>query len=113
MEAYDAVAVVRATGRWPWIDPKDSQASLRVRWNAFGIWAFASVVRVAAGGGTAAAAAGQLGGELAAFGLGVAGPLALERLVAVIGRRVETPAAVSAAGVDDRPDDMAGAADVR
>jgi hypothetical protein len=48
------------------------------------LWLFAALVRIAAGAGTAAAASSQVSGELGAFGLGVAGPLALERLMAVL-----------------------------
>jgi len=86
VEAYDTVAVVRATGRWPWLDPDTPPEELTStdRWNRFGVWLFAAVVRIAAGGGLAAAASGQVSGELGAFGLGVAGPLALERILAVL-----------------------------
>jgi hypothetical protein len=87
VEAYDTLAVVRATGTWPWLYPRDSGTSAGARWNAFGLWLFATVVRIAAGGGVAAAASGQVSGALGAFGLGVAGPLALERLAAVTWRR--------------------------
>jgi hypothetical protein len=85
VEAYDTVAVARATRRWPWLDPgKPSKETTQTeRWNAFGVWLFAATVRVAAGGGVAAAASSQVIGELAAFGLGVAGPLALERITAL------------------------------
>lgn len=79
VEAYDAVAVVRRTGTWPWSDPPGHLAK-----GGLGVWLFAAVVRIAAGAGTAAAASGQISGELGAFGIGVAGPLALERLVAVV-----------------------------
>ncbi|MGH3913024.1 MAG: hypothetical protein ACRDTC_06395, partial [Pseudonocardiaceae bacterium] len=84
MEAYDFVAVARATRRWPWLDPsKQARETTRgERWNAFGIWIVAAIARIAAGGGVAAAASGQIIGELAAFGLGVAGPLVLERILA-------------------------------
>lgn len=84
MEAYDIVAVARATRRWPWLDPdKPARDSTRAElWNAFGVWLLATIARVAAGGGVAAAASSQITGELAAFGLGVAGPLTLERIVA-------------------------------
>jgi hypothetical protein len=83
VEAYDIVAVARATRRWPWLDPrKSAEETTRVeRWNAFGVWLLATIVRIAAGGGVAAAASSQMTGELAAFGLGVAGPLALERIL--------------------------------
>lgn len=86
VEAYDIVAVARATRRWPWLDPAKSSREMTYaeRWNAFGVWLFATVVRIAAGGGGAAAASSQVTGELAAFGLGVAGPLALERILATV-----------------------------
>jgi hypothetical protein len=86
VEAYDTVAVVRATRNWPWLDPDtlSAEMSWSRRFSAFGLWLFAAIVRIAAGGGTAAAASSQLTGELGAFGLGVAGPLAMERLLAVI-----------------------------
>jgi hypothetical protein len=86
VEAYDIVAVARATGRWPWLDPARPAKEMThaERWNAFGVWLFATIVRIAAGGGGAAAASSQVTGELAAFGLGVAGPLALERILATV-----------------------------
>ena len=54
------------------------------------------VVRVGAGAGVAAAAAGsgQVAGTLAAFGLGVAAPLVVEKLAQVVpltGRLKDTP----------------------
>jgi hypothetical protein len=84
VELYDIVAVARATRRWPWLDPaKPAAETTRAeRWNAFGVWLLATTARVAAGSGGAAAASGQVTGELAAFALGVAGPLALERILA-------------------------------
>lgn len=84
VEAYDLVAVARATRRWPWLDPdKPAKETTRAeRWNAFGVWFLATITRIAAGGGVAAAASSQVTGELAAFGLGVAGPLVLERILA-------------------------------
>jgi hypothetical protein len=84
VEAYDLVAVARATRRWPWLAlGKPAKKTTRAeRWNAFGVWFLATITRIAAGGGVAAAASSQVGGELAAFGLGVAGPLVLERILA-------------------------------
>jgi hypothetical protein len=95
VEAYDTVALVRATGRWPWLDPEipAGAVSAATRWNAFGLWVFSTLVRVAAGSGTAAAASGQISGELGAFGLGVAGPLALERILSVFLPRPESAGA--------------------
>ncbi len=83
MEAYDIVAVARATRRWPWLDPAKpaKETTLAEQWNAFGVWLLATAVRIAAGGGVAAAASSQIIGELAAFGLGVAGPLTIERIL--------------------------------
>lgn len=85
VELYDIVAVARATRRWPWLDPDQSAAETtrEERWNAFGVWLFATMARVTAGSVSAAATSGQVTGELAAFALGVAGPLALERILAV------------------------------
>jgi len=84
VEAYDIVAVARATRRWPWLDPEkpSSEMTRAERWNAFGVWLLAAIARIAAGGVVAAAASSQVTGELAAFGLGVAGPLVLERILA-------------------------------
>ena len=105
MEAYDTVAVIRVTGRWPWLDPDASLAKMgrAERWSAFGLWLFAVLVRIAAGGGTAAAASGQVSGELGAFGLGVAGPLAMERVLAVVQpalSTIETPQATETGSAD-------------
>lgn len=84
VEAYDIVAVARATRRWPWLDPEQpsSEMTRAGRWNAFGVWLLAATARILAGGGLAAAASSQVTGELAAGGLGVAGPLTLERILA-------------------------------
>lgn len=84
VELYDIVAVARATRRWPWLDPGEpvAETTSGERWNAFGVWLLGTTARVAAGAGVAAAASGQVSGELAAFALGVAGPLALERILA-------------------------------
>jgi hypothetical protein len=90
VEAYDFVAVARATRRWPWLDPTEpysdkppNEMTRTEKWSAFGVWFVATIIRIAAGGAVAAAASGQITGELAAFGLGAAGPLALERIVMV------------------------------
>jgi hypothetical protein len=113
VEAYDTVAVLRATHRWPWLHTtKRSRTSERAaRWNAFGIWATAVVLRIGAGGVTASAVASQITGELVAFALGVAGPLALERILALVPPTVDrsrlnaTPPATTMALQGDRSSD--------
>jgi len=81
VEAYDFVAAARATRRWPWLDPTGPTTMTQAeRWNAFSIWLIATIIRIGAGAGVASAASGEYTGTLVAFTLGVAGPLALERL---------------------------------
>ncbi|MEU5693902.1 hypothetical protein [Actinosynnema sp. NPDC020468] len=86
VEFYDYQAVVRATRTVPWHDPEvpKRRVDASARRRNFGIWLSATLFRVAAGGVQAAAfsASGQVAGAIAAFGLGVAGPLVVERLLA-------------------------------
>jgi hypothetical protein len=102
VELYDIVAVARATRLWPWLDPDvpHGRTTRREKLNLFGVWLLATLARVAAGSGGAAAASSQVTGDLAAFGLGVAGPLALERLLAMAQLR---PAAETAPKAKRRP----------
>jgi hypothetical protein len=77
VEALALHSYIRSTRRWDWRRPIPQ-----------GMAAFfvSVVIRVGAGAGLAAAAAGsgQVAGSLAAFGLGVAAPLVVEKLAQAV-----------------------------
>lgn len=84
IELYDNVATMRATRLWPWLDPETAGQKLGFwrRSNDIAIWLMATIFRIAAGGGAAAILHDQISGDMVAAGIGVAGPLALERIAA-------------------------------
>jgi len=73
VEALELYALIRKSPHWSWRRPIPQ---------GLAAYLISIVVRVGAGAGLAAAAAGsgQVSGTLAAFGLGVATPLVIEKL---------------------------------
>ena len=84
LEGFDFVAASKnGPTRWPWLFGKE--LSHGEKWGAFAAWSVGVLIRVGAGGLTAAAftAGGLADNVWTVFSLGVAGPAALERATAV------------------------------
>jgi hypothetical protein len=78
IEAYDLFVALRTNHRWPGTGAGLSRA------NAFGIWFASALARIVVGTITAAACASQLAGAFTAFGIGAAGTIVLERILASV-----------------------------